>query len=321
MSMLRRVIVGAAVCLLATAPAGAASEAAESASEKPPVQVLGEVPMRPEVQDLSGVRGWRVNGDEITVEDVRDAAVRDHGPYILHDMVCVLLLEQEAKRRGITVTDEEIDAKLKALLEAEGVSTQPALDRYLRARRVTPAWLREKARGYLLMEKVLSDQVYISDRDVERFFNQYRDFYRRGDTVSFRIISVPTEKAAQDALAALRAGRSFETVAKECAPPENQAVAGQLHEYERGRGPGLAPELEAAIFSAPLNQVVGPIKANDFYHLVRVEKKIDAHQFTLDEVREQIRSQLRTQKLEQEVWPRWIAQHLKDAKIEVLRGG
>jgi hypothetical protein len=51
-----------------------------------------------------------------------------------------------------------------------------------------------------------------------------------------------------------------------------------------------------------------------------VEKKIDAHQFTLDEVRNVIREQLSRQKLEQVVWPNWIRDKLNSASIEVVRG-
>lgn len=297
--------------------AGGPARAGEA--QEPPVQVLGEVAIRPEIQEIAGVRGWRVNGEEITLEDLRDTAVRQHGPYILHDMVCVLLLEQEARRRGVEIGHDEVEAKLTALLAAEGVTSPPALERYLRSRRITHSWLREQARRYLLMEKVLADRVYVSDRDVERFYQQFRDFYRRPESAHFRIVSLLTEQAAQEALAKLRAGRPFEEVAREASPPAERDVAGQLHIYERGQRPGLSPELEAAVFSAPLNQVVGPIRANERYHLLRVERKADAHQFSLEEVREQIRAQLRRQRLEQEVWPRWLGEQLAGAKIEVSR--
>jgi len=100
---------------------------------------------------------------------------------------------------------------------------------------------------------------------------------------------------------------------------QERAVAGEPHTYERGRGMTLPPELEAALLTAPLDQVVGPVKAGNAYHLFRIEKKADAYQFSLEEVRDIIRSQIRKQKLEQEVWPLWINARLAGAEIETLR--
>ena len=54
------------------------------------------------------------------------------------------------------------------------------------------------------------------------------------------------------------------------------------------------------------------------HYLIRVEKKIDPHQFTLDEIRDVIRKQLQRQKLEQVVWPNWIREQLEKARIEIM---
>jgi parvulin-like peptidyl-prolyl isomerase len=126
--------------------------------------------------------------------------------------------------------------------------------------------------------------------------------------------------SAEAAVEAVRKGKSFEQVAKEVATtPAEREVAGDLQFYERGQQ-GLPPEIETALFAAQLNQVTGPLNLLGSYYLIRVEKKIDPHQYTLDEpqVRDAIRDQLRKQKMEQVVWPNWITDQLNNAKIEVL---
>jgi len=291
----------------------------QAGSEGSPVTVVGEVAMRPEFQVFEGVRGWLVNGQEIPLAAVRDHAILYHGPYILQDLVCETLLEQEAKRRGVTVTDQEIDAQIKQLRTEMGLVSDAALDFYLRRTRVTPGWLRDKARDYVLVEKVLGDQVYVSDKEVERFYEQFREQYRRPEAVAFRIVSLPSEKDAQAALTQLRSGRKFQEVAKEIASPEEKPVAGELLSYERGQPSSIPAEIEAVLFTAPLDQVVGPIKSGNAYYLIRVEKKVDAYQFSLAEVKDTIRTQLRKRKLEQAVWPQWIRAQLGGAEIEVLK--
>jgi len=129
----------------------------------------------------------------------------------------------------------------------------------------------------------------------------------------------PSLAAADAAVQQLRQGRAFKDVAQEAArTPAERAVAGELQLYERGQQRRLPPELDAVIFASPLNQVLGPIAVQNVYYLFRVEKRMDPHQFTLEEVRPIIREQLRRQKLEQVEWPRWIRSQLANADIQVL---
>ena len=315
MLLTRMLAVGALGALLA-APAWGGEAAGEA---RQPVTVATEIPLRPELQAFQGVRGWLVNGKEITREEAAEKALLYEGPFFLQDMVAALLLHEEAKRRGIGVSEQEVDAQIRELREEMGLRTDQALEYYLRRSRRTHAWLREKAADYVLMQKVLGDQVYVSDKEVERLYTTYREQYRLPEAVTFRAIGVETEQQAKALLVALRSGRSFEEVASEVATPQERASAGQTLTYQRGQVPALPGELEAALFAAPLNQVAGPIRADDRYYLVRVESKRDAYQFSLEEVKDTIRTQRRKQKLEQAVWPNWIRTQLAGAEIEVLK--
>ena len=309
-------LTAAAFCL-AVCPGAAVSDAAEG--ESAPVQIVGDLEPRPELERISGIRGWLVNGEEVSVEEVRNRAFLYHGPYIVQDIVAALLLEQEARRRNMTLTEEEVQAKMKALREELGVRSQAALESFLQSERVTEEWFRSKARDYALMEKVLADRVYVSDREVESFYQSNRQAYRRPETAAYRVIAYTSEAAADAAVQQLRQGRAFKDVEQEAArTPAERAVAGELQLYERGQQRRLPPELDAVIFASPLNQVLGPIAVQNVYYLFRVEKRMDPHQFTLEEVRPIIREQLRRQKLEQVEWPRWIRSQLANADIQVL---
>jgi len=307
------------VLLLAIAILGAAAAssvcaaelpaAAEAEQELPPPQALGEVSLPPQLQALSGVEALVVNGDRITIEDVRQRAFLYHYPYICQDMVEEKLLEQEARRRSITVSDEEIEAWIKSFRDEMGLRSELTLQSFLRASRNTYEWLHTKARYAVL----------VRDKEIEQFYQVRREAYRRGDYVEFRIISFPTQDAANAALEELRKGRSFQEVAKEAARnPAERAIAGELRSRERGQQPAWPSDFEAAVLAAPLNQAV-IVPAQNAYHIIRVEKKIDPHQFTFEEVRDVIRDQLRRQKLETVVLPNWIRMQLANAQIEVIK--
>jgi len=312
MKMMRCAVLMLGLCL-----AGGSVQVVRAA-EQPPVQVAGEVPPRPELETISGVKGWVVNGQQIPLEVVQERATTYYGPSVLQDMVAEALLRQEAERRKITLTEQDVRDKVDQLREDLGIRNDLAFESFLKTQRTTPEWFFDKARSFALMEKVLSDQVFVDDREVERYYRGKQEEYRRQEVVGFRVMRFLNEESARAALARLRQGEAFEKVAKETAPTQaEQAMAGDLQYYERGQQT-VPPEFETALFAAPLNQVTSPIEVRGSYYLIRVEKKIDPHQYTLDEIKDVIRAQLRKQKLEQVVWPNWIREQLAKAQIQVL---
>ena len=302
----------------------AAGAVRQPQSAEPPVQVGREIPTRPELDKLTGVRGWRVNGEEISLEEVQSRAMAYIGPYILRDLVASALLSQEAQRRGITVTDAEVQAKTKELRDDRGLADDATFQRYLASQLRTPAWFQDKVKEYVLLEKVLSEHVHVSDAEVRSFYNRFRDAYHRPESVSYRAMSFTAEAAAQAALGELRKGRSFQEIAKENAGSAfEKSIAGEVQAYQRGQRPALPAEIEDTLFSAPLAQVVGPMKTSfqgqDYYHLFKVEKRVDEHQTTLEEAQEVIRTELRRRKLEEQVYPGWLQTALSGASIEPLK--
>jgi len=305
-----------------------AAEGASAEAEQPPVGIVGEVPVRPELQTFAGVRGWMVNGEEISLDAVRDRAVAWHGPYILQDLVASALLRQEAKRKGISVTEAEVDAKLADIRQELGLNSEAALQRFLRTQERTPEWFREHVSDYALLEKVLADRVYVSDLEVKRAYERNPEALTIPETVWYRVMTLRSEEAAQAVKQELRTGKSFEELAKAAtASPEERARAGELTEYLRGQQPRLPEDIEGALFAAPLNQVSGPLKTHDpitnqdYYHLFRVEKKTDERHFSLEEAKERIRADLARQKLHELIYPNWLREALAGASIELLKAG
>jgi len=306
-----------ALCLM-SAGAWAADQAPPTAAtqpSEPPVKVVGEIKPRTELQMVEGVRGWVVNGTEIPMARVEKLAALYHGPYVLQDLVAEMLLQQEAARKNITVSEDDVQQTVRDLREQLGVRSDPAFESYLRVQNATAQWFHDKARAYALMRKVLADQVYVSDRDVEMAYKRNQELYRRSETVGYRMMAFPSKAGAEAALAEMKKGKGFQEVAKAMAPSPQ---TGEMQFYEKGQA-GIPPELGMALLSAPLNQVAGPVDLMGWFYLIKVEKKMDAHQFTLGEVKDVIRAQMMQQQLEQVKWPEWVQQQLASASIQVMK--
>lgn len=84
---------------------------------------------------------------------------------------------------------------------------------------------------------------------------------------SARHILVPTEAQANELKAAIEKGANFAELAQKHSTCPSGRDGGELGSF----GPGeMVREFDTVVFSAPLNQVQGPVKTQFGYHLIEV---------------------------------------------------
>lgn len=81
-------------------------------------------------------------------------------------------------------------------------------------------------------------------------------------------ILVKTEEQAKDILSKLNRGESFEKLAQENSLCPSRKRGGSLGEFGRGQ---MVREFERAVFSAKKGQIIGPVKSQFGWHIIRVE--------------------------------------------------
>ena len=89
---------------------------------------------------------------------------------------------------------------------------------------------------------------------------------------SARHILVETEQECNDLKAQISNGDDFGDIAKQHSKCPSGAQGGELGEF----GPGMmVKEFDEVVFSAPLNEVQGPVKTQFGYHLLEVTNRTD----------------------------------------------
>jgi peptidyl-prolyl cis-trans isomerase D len=156
--------------------------------------------------------------------------------------------------------------------------------------------------------------VQISRADLQAYYDSHRDQYRVPEQVKVSHILIKTplpgpdgkldEKGveaararAADLLKQIRSGANFEELAKKYSEdPGSAKEGGSLGWVPRGR---TVPEFEKVAFSLPKGQSSDLVKTSYGFHIIRVDDKQEAHQKTLDEVKDQIEPILKQQKAQQ----------------------
>ena len=85
-------------------------------------------------------------------------------------------------------------------------------------------------------------------------------------------ILVPTEEKCNELKAAIEGGADFAQVAKDNSTCPSSRQGGDLDSF----GPEqMVKEFDTIVFSAPLNEVQGPVKTQFGYHLLEVTSRQD----------------------------------------------
>lgn len=148
----------------------------------------------------------------------------------------------------------------------------------------------------LAMAETLKD-VTVTEDEVSSYYNENGNQFSKGETVNAKHILVAEEEKCSEILESIVSGKTeFEAAAKEFSTCPSGAKGGDLGEFGRGQ---MVPEFEQAAFEAEIGHVVGPVKTQFGYHLIKVEKRTEAQVLPFDQVKDKIKMNLLQQKQNQ----------------------
>jgi len=111
-----------------------------------------------------------VDGAPISREDFIARLLCDHGVEVLRSMVTLMLIEGEARRRGISATDKEVLERFNPLFEALKKKETEKLMRAGLPPNISPMMLWAEAKKYVLLEKMLRNEIRIDDVEMRRYY-------------------------------------------------------------------------------------------------------------------------------------------------------
>lgn len=231
-----------------------------------------------------------VNGEAITQEELVQRLLRYQGKAALDAMVNRAIVNQEARRQKVSVTDAEVNERLGLIKNqlggAEGYS------RWLAQSGLAEAQHREQVRATLLTEKIVAKTDPIKDAELEQAL--------------VRIIILPNEADAKGVAKILSGGGDFIQLARERSAHRQTAEQGGLlppltrAEY---------PDIWKAIQGIKPGQTTRPVKLGSDWAILKLERRRPAAEQSEAE-RERNRTRLLSMKLD-----RWLNAARARAKI------
>jgi len=178
----------------------------------------------------------------------------------------------------------------------------------------------EKAKQQLvLMElgKKLTDNVDVSSKEIEDYYNTYKDQLKVPEESDIREIVVSSESEAKDIMIQLLQGADFATLAKERSRSKSSRNGGDIGFIKRGEKPAI----DAVAFSNTLDvgRISSIFKGPDGYYIIKLEAKRGGEQKTLAELWEDIKRMLIFIKQQQNIED-LVTKLSREAKIEIYEG-
>jgi peptidyl-prolyl cis-trans isomerase C len=167
---------------------------------------------------------------------------------------------------------------------------QEALDRGLDRSETILKALEKTKRDLLVMELVRqeAEKVEVSSKEIEDYYNMYKEEFKEAEERQLREIVVPTEQEAKEILILLLQGQDFATLAKERSKAPSAKDGGDLGFITKGK---KFPQFDAVAFSETLEvgKISNIFKGPDGYYILKLEAKRGGKQKSLSEMWDDIK--------------------------------
>jgi peptidyl-prolyl cis-trans isomerase C len=231
---------------------------------------------------------------------------------VLENLVARELLYQESQKKGIKISEEEVN---KQLINVKAQFPNEAeFNNALTRMNLSEASIKEKLQRDLALKKLIEDEVApkvtVSDSDIRAFYENNPETFKQPERVkaSHILIKVdPKADASQKAEAQkkidlvqekLQKGEDFGALAKEYSEGPTGPKGGDLGYFTRGQ---MVKPFEEAAFAMKPGEVSGMVETTFGYHLIKVTDKTPEGTMSYDDVKERLGEFLKQQKIQEEI--------------------
>jgi peptidyl-prolyl cis-trans isomerase SurA len=220
---------------------------------------------------------------------------------MLKNLVDRKITDQEVKKLGMTVSDQEVDNAIEQLKRSR-MMTQEDLEKALKQEGLTYDAYREKIRQEILRPKLINfsvkSKVIITDQDIKTYYDNHPEMYGGTKKVYLRNILIAGGALAVDGLVqekfntvtqALVNGESFADVARQYSQAPNAADGGKIGLFGLD---ALSGEIADAVKDLTAGEHTAFIQTDLGYQMFFVETIDDGSSTSLDAVSDEIRKKL-----------------------------
>jgi peptidyl-prolyl cis-trans isomerase SurA len=266
-----------------------------------------------------------------------DKALEKAREEVLSSLVDKLIVEQQAEKLSITVTEQEVDTALDQIL-ARNNATIEDFKKELAEMKISEQEYRENLRGQIVQSKLISyevrSRIVIIEENIRAYYekeytqekgeNGYRILqmgFTWRNTVTLEEAGFDTKEEAREKAEEIRArvldGESFAELAKAYSNLPSAADGGDIGLFKKDEMAADMKDVILAMQPGAISPIVEIDNAFQLFKLLSVREGDVVVKAPYEAVREEIRDVLYRQKME-EHYKTWIKSLREEAYIKIL---
>ncbi|MBT3311166.1 MAG: hypothetical protein HN379_04145 [Desulfobacteraceae bacterium] len=251
---------------------------------------------------------------------------------ILDQLISKTLTNQEVKRFGIEITDEEVDKAIEGIKERNHV-TDEQLRAALKKDGMTLEDYRESMKEQMLRSRLINFQVesktIVTEEEIKAYYEEHREEFVQSGGKKYKLRNIlikvspyanteeksKVKKKAEEVLTMLKSGESFQQVAMDYSESPLAATGGDLG------------QIGIDVLSTQIQDEIGKLKEGEFtpiidtdhgYQIFYVESILDSPDKEYEIAKKVIEEKL-YKEIGEKRYRVWIDELRKNAQIKIIK--
>ena len=248
---------------------------------------------------------------------------------VLNKMIEEKIILLEAKKKGIEVSNKDVDEAIEELNNRNGTSEKEFEDLLVAENWNIAAYrkfLKDKMTVGRLVQREVNAIVVVTGSEMERYYHEKEKDYLAGpETVELKAIFLKLNEDASiteitdmkikalKIVSLLRGGEDFEQLVEEYSDEPLKSHEGFLGKFAKGK---LIPPLDSVAFSLKEGEISDPVWVGEGAYIIKVVHKYAASIRPFEAVKEDIYSRLFEQKREK-LYTEWIKNIWEKSSVKI----
>lgn len=255
----------------------------------------------PELERRYPTAAILIDGKQISRKQVAEKAIERHGAQVLNGLIQYVLLEQAAKKAGITVTDQDVDKAIASIAadclppDKNGAAD---VNRWYatvaREHGLSREQYRKQVWTQVALTKMVEKDVRIENDDIQKGYEA-----NYGPRVRVRAIILNSMRSAQHVWAEARKNpteKNFGDLCEQyCIDPNIRAIRGEVPPIQKHGG---IPELESEAFKLKAGELSDIITVGQNFIILFCLGQTQPDNIPLADVKDMIIKDVRQKKLD-----------------------
>jgi peptidyl-prolyl cis-trans isomerase SurA len=244
----------------------------------------------------------------------------------LDNMINELLIDEEIRKRGIEVTETELEMFIRNIMNQNGLKTRDQLNSALAIQGMNfddyKKSLKKQIQRTKVMNYAVRSKINMSEQDVKNYYMQNTEEAREPDALHLKNIfiskkskNVPKvqENKAREVIKKLGAGEKFEQLVGIYSEDSNAKTGGDLGFLTVK---DLNPKIYSEVSKLKVGQHTGIIDTEGGYYILKLEEKRSGQIRPFDEIKEELKTHLTAKETEKE-FSSWLSDLKSRSFIEI----